>query len=408
MTQSTKDKTPTASSVQGPAGPSTEVDPAQIIRPKSLTAGNRLPKWFMPAVLAGAAVLGAAISSAIGFTITLWLILTAILYVIGVYTITRIKVGPRKATDMLWRNLVYIAFVLALIPLVSVIYSVSVVGFQGLTNPGFLTSEFVDADGRRMRSSVDQGTEAGEHGVMGGIAHALVGSLAITLTATIISVPIGLLTSIYLVEYARGGPLSRGITFFVDVMTGIPSIVAGLFGAAAMVFFLGIGNSLGLPMPSQSRMGLTAAVALCVLMIPVVVRTTEEMLRVVPNELREASYALGVRKWRTILKVVIPTAISGIAAGVTLAVARVIGETAPILITAGMTEFINWNMVSGWMATLPVFIYEQFTRPTDPNFSDPSHQRAWGAALVLIMIVMTLNLIARLVAHFFAPKKTGR
>ena len=88
--------------------------------------------------------------------------------------------------------------------------------------------------------------------------------------------------------------------------------------------------------------------------------------------------------------------------------ARVIGETAPILITAGMTEFINWNMVSGWMATLPVFIYEQFTRPTDPNFSDPSHQRAWGAALVLIMIVMTLNLIARLVAHFFAPKKTGR
>ena len=151
------------------------------------------------------------------------------------------------------------------------------------------------------------------------------GTLQITLLATVISVPVGLLTAIYLVEYGNDGPLARAITFFVDVMTGIPSIVAGLFAAAFFFAVVGPGT----------KTGAVAAVALSVLMIPVVVRSSEEMLKIVPNELREAAYALGVRKWRTILKVVIPTAISGIASGVTLAIARVIGETAPILVTAG-------------------------------------------------------------------------
>lgn len=156
-------------------------------------------------------------------------------------------------------------------------------------------------------------------------------------------------------------------------------------------------------------MGITASVALSILMIPVVVRTTEEMLRVVPNELREASYALGVRKWRTIMKVVIPTAISGIAAGVTLAIARVIGETAPILITAGMLTRVNWDMFEGAMMTLPVFIYQTFTHPVGVGELEYlSHQRAWGAALVLIIIVMTLNLLGRLIAKIFAPKTAGR
>src|SRR5699024_4586346 len=205
------------------------------------------------------------------------------------------------------------------------------------------------------------------------------------------------------------GPLARTITFFVDVMTGIPSIVAGLFGAAAMAWFLGVGTSLGLPLPTRSTMGLTAAIALSVLMIPVVVRTTEEMLRVVPNELREASYALGVRKWRTILKVVIPTAISGIAAGVTLAIARVIGETAPILLTAGMLTRVNWNMLEGAMMTLPVYIYQTFTHPTGvAELEYLSHERAWGAALILIIVVMVLNLLGRLIATIFAPKQAGR
>jgi phosphate transport system permease protein len=240
--------------------------------------------------------------------------------------------------------------------------------------------------------SVNNGTH-----VLGGIYHALMGTLLITLWATIISVPIGLLTSVYLVEYGNGRPLSRAITFFVDVMTGIPSIVAGLFAAAFFATLLGPGT----------KTGFVAAVALSVLMIPVVVRSSEEMLRIVPNELREASYALGVRKWRTILKVVIPTAISGIASGVTLAIARVIGETAPILVTAGFATKINLNVFSDWMSSLPTFIYTQILNPTSPSNPDPSTQRAWGAALVLIIFVMLLNLIARLIARVFAPK-TGR
>jgi phosphate transport system permease protein len=210
----------------------------------------------------------------------------------------------------------------------------------------------------------------------------------------VISVPIGLLTAIYLVEYGSGR-LARAITFLVDVMTGIPSIVTGLFAYALFVLFLGPGV----------RMGAAGAVALSVLMIPVVVRAGEEMLKLVPNELREASYALGVPKWRTIVKVVLPTAAAGLATGITLAIARVIGETAPLLIVAGFTASSNFNLFSDRMMTLPVFIYYSYTQPgVPPEFGI---ERAWGAALVLIIVVMGLNLVARLISYFFAPK-SGR
>src|SRR5699024_5237956 len=152
--------------------------------------------------------------------------------------------------------------------------------------------------------------------------HGLVGTIMITLMASVISIPVGLFASIYLTEYGNRNAFSRGIRFFVDVMTGIPSIVAGLFAFAGMTLLVGltIGSS---PQALQSvKTWFTAAIALSVLMIPVVVRSTEEMLQVVADELREASYALGVRKWRTIMKVVLPTAMSGIASGVTLAIAR--------------------------------------------------------------------------------------
>src|SRR3712207_4426635 len=181
------------------------------------------------------------------------------------------------------------------------------------------------------------------------------GTLIVTALTTVISVPIGLLTAIYLVEYGRG-KLARGITFLVDVMTGIPSIVAGLFAFALFALFLGPGV----------RLGIMGAVALSVLMIPVVVRSSEEVLKLVPNELREASLALGVPKWRTIVKVVLPTAIAGLGTGVTLAIARVVGETAPLLITLGLTTGTNLNPFDGRMATLPVFAYYQLTQPGVP------------------------------------------
>ena len=201
------------------------------------------------------------------------------------------------------------------------IWTVLVNGLPGLLDPGFLTTSMNGVTGAFDNKAVEEGAP-----VLGGIYHALLGTVQITLLATVISVPVGLLTAIYLVEYGNDRPLARAITFFVDVMTGIPSIVAGLFAAAFFFAVVGPGT----------KTGAVAAVALSVLMIPVVVRSSEEMLKIVPNELREAAYALGVRKWRTILKVVIPTAISGIASGVTLAIARVIGETAPILVTAGL------------------------------------------------------------------------
>ena len=210
--------------------------------------------------------------------------------------------------------------------------------------------------------------------------------------ATLIAVPIGLLTAIYLAEYGVRNRLSKAITFFVDVMTGVPSIVAGLFAYALMSLVFGAGY----------KSGFAGSLALAVLMIPVVVRSSEELLRLVPNELREAAYALGVPKWLTIVKVVLPTAVSGLVSGVILAIARVIGETAPLLIAAGYTTSLNNNPFAGPMMTLPVFVFDSYAHPgTDVQaYLD----RAWTGALTLIAIVMLLNLIGRLIARRFAPK----
>lgn len=287
---------------------------------------------------------------------------------------SRIVEGSRKATDRLVTLLVYSAFGLALIPLASIVWTVVSKGAP------VLSSEFLTYS---MRNVVGEG---------GGIYHAIVGTLLITGAATVISVPIGLFTAIYLVEYGEGKRMARYIRFLVDVMTGIPSIVAGLFAYALFVLFFGEGV----------RMGIGGSVALSVLMIPVVVRSCEEMLKLVPNELREASFALGVPKWRTISKVVVPTSLAGIVTGVTLAIARVIGETAPLLIVAGYTDSVNFNLFDGRMATLPVFAYSSIRNPGVP--AEFSLDRAWGAALVLLLIVMLLNLIARLVSYLFSPK----
>jgi len=302
---------------------------------------------------------------------------TTVVYAMAVYLISRVVEGPRKATDRLVTVLVTTAFLIAMIPLVSVIVTVLANGLARFDVAFFTNS---------MRGVVGEG---------GGGYHAILGTLIITALAALMSIPVGLLTAVYLVEYGRGR-LSRAITFFVDVMTGIPSIVAGLFAFALFALFFGPGI----------RMGFMGSLALSVLMIPVVVRSTEEMLKIVPNELREAAYALGVPKWRTILKVVLPTSVAGIASGVTLAVARVIGETAPLLIAVGITTGVNLNPFDGRMATLPVFSYYSYVAPGVPR--EPFIDRAWTAALVLIILVMVLNLAARLIARLFAPKTAGR
>ena len=281
--------------------------------------------------------------------------------------------GSRAATDRLVTALVWASFAAAMVPLVWLLFTV--VDRGGST----INAEFLTFNMRNVIGD-DQG----------GIYHALIGTLLVTLVATIISVPVGLFTAIYVVEYGKRNRLSKLVTFLVDVMTGIPSIVAGLFALSLFVLLVDPGY----------RSGFAGSVALSLLMIPTVVRSTEEMLRLVPEDLREASYALGVPKWRTISKVVLPTAFGGIVTGVVLAISRVIGETAPLLIVAGVVDSVNTNPFDGRMQTLPVFIFNQYSLATDK-----SRAYAWGAALVLIVLVMALNLAARIIGKIFAPAK---
>jgi phosphate transport system permease protein len=206
----------------------------------------------------------------------------------------------------------------------------------------------------------------------------------ITGVAVLISVPIGLMAAIYMNEYGTGR-LRRALTFFVDVMTGIPSIVAGLFAYALFELFYGPGI----------RLGVMGSVALSVLMIPIVIRSAEEVLKIVPNHLREAAYALGTPKWKTITKVVLPTAFAGLVTGVMIATARIVGETAPLLVTAGVVDSLNTDPFNGRMQNLAVYAYNEYRSPGVHKAA--SYDRAWAAALVLIAIVMILNVVARLV-----------
>jgi len=345
----------------------------------SLTSG-RLPGWT-PWVLLGAclAVAGAvfgllAAAGGTEFSLAGWLVTSAIVYLVLIYALSRIVEGARRAFDRFVTGLVSVAFAIAMVPLVSVAITVITTGLARFDAEFFSYS---------MRGVLGEG---------GGALHAITGTLLITLAAAVISIPIGLMTAVYLVEYGQESRLAKAITFLVDVMTGIPSIVAGLFAYALFALIFGPGV----------RMGFAGAVALSVLMIPVVVRSSEEMLRLVPNELREAAFALGVPKWLTIVKVVLPTSIAGITTGVMLSIARVIGETAPLLITAGFTDAMNYNLFDGRMQTLPVYIYSQYAYKGIP--AEAYVDRAWAAALTLILIVMVLNLVARLVAKLFAPK----
>ncbi|MDO4241517.1 MAG: phosphate ABC transporter permease PstA [Microbacteriaceae bacterium] len=352
----------------------------------SSLSGNRLPKFAPWAILAGAlavsvalfALLGAANGGGINFVGAA--AAAAVIYLIAITVISLTVEGSRQAKDRFVTGLVTCSFLIATAPLISVTLEVISKGLRRFDMLFFSSS---------MRNVSD-----GPDIVAGGALHAIVGTLQITLVATAIAVPLGLMTAVYLVEYGRG-QMAKTITFLVDVMTGIPSIVAGLFAYSLFTLFLG---------PSVT-LGLVGAVALTVLMVPTVVRSSEEMLRLVPNELREASYALGVPKWLTVVKVVLPTSIAGITTGIVLAIARVIGETAPLLITAGYTNSMNYNLFEGQMQSLPVFVFTQYAYPN--VYAEAFRDRAWAAALVLILIVMVLNLVARAVAKFFAPK-TGR
>ena len=304
---------------------------------------------------------------------------------------TRSFTSARKRKDFAMKALISCAFIVALIPLFSVLLTTIINGVKRL-NLNFLSYNMTGVVGGNPTPS----------GGYGGILHAIIGTLEITFGAMLISIPIGLMCAVYLVEYSNRGKLAQVITLLVDVMSGIPSIVAGLFAFSMFTILIGPGTI----------NGFEGSVALSLLMLPTVVKSSEEMLKIVPHDLREASYALGVTKQRTITKIVLRTALPGIVSGAILAVARVIGETAPLLMTAGYIASTNVNLFSGQMTTLPVYVYQEYSKL---NANCPANasaacvttipmERAWAAALVLILIVLILNLIGRLVAKIFAVK----
>ncbi|OEU97129.1 MULTISPECIES: phosphate ABC transporter permease PstA [Streptomyces] len=332
----------------------------------------RLPRWAPLGLAAVAAVLGIGIGLVGGLDSRLqWGLIAAVLYLGLTAVLASTVEGTRQAKDRLATSIIWVCFLLAVVPLASLLWETLVRGAKVL-------------DGYFLTHSMS-GVITLEPG--GGIYHALIGTLEQVGLATLIAAPLGLLTAVYLVEYGTGR-LAKAITFFVDVMTGIPSIVAGLFILSFWIIILDFGYS-----------GFAGAMALAILMMPIVVRSTEEMLKLVPNELREASLALGVPKWKTIIKVVLPTAIGGITTGIMLAVARIAGESAPILLLVFGSAEINNNPFDGAQSSLPYFIYEQWALG-----NEASYDRAWAAALVLIAFVMILNLVARGIARWKAPK----
>jgi phosphate transport system permease protein len=340
--------------------------PERSIFAQAGDAGGALPSWAPYGAFVGALIFCGAVEAALGwFTIALMLVFGALVAIVAIYAWSRAVEGRRRAKDRAITMAIATAFGLAMVPLISLLYEVIKRGAAGINLDFFTTTS--------------RGVVGG-----GGAEHAIVGTLLITACAAVISVPIGIMAAIYMNEYGRG-PLRRALTFFVDVMTGIPSIVAGLFAYALFELFLGPGIQLGI-------MG---SLALSVLMIPIVIRSAEEVLKIVPNHLREASYALGTPKWKTITKVVLPTAFAGLVTGVMLATARIIGETAPLLVTTGVVDSLNTNPFSGRMQNLAVYAYDEYRSPG--VMKQASYDRAWAAALTLIAIVMILNVIARLV-----------
>ena len=286
----------------------------------------------------------------------------------------------RRLADGTTTVLVTLSISVALVPLVWVLYSVVAKGFRAVTSTEWWSHSQAD-----MTALITGG----------GAYHAIVGTVMQGVVSAVISVPIGIFVAVYLVEYGDGTPMGKLTTFLMDILTGVPSIVAALFIYALCI------ATLGFP-----RSGFAVSLALVLLMLPVIVRATEEMLRVVPEDLREASLALGVPKWRTITRIVLPAGLSGIITGVTLALARVMGETAPLLILVGYSQAMNFDMFTGFMGSLPGMMYDQTSAGAGAN--PIATDRLWGAALTLILLIAVINGGARVIAKVFAPETPVR
>jgi phosphate transport system permease protein len=283
--------------------------------------------------------------------------------------LARFAVSPaRRRRDAIARASILAGTVIALIPLVLIVYYLLRKGL-GAWSVNFFTT---DPTGN---------TFFGSSGI-GGIKSAILGTIEIVALASAIAVPLGVGVAVWLVEYGRSSWFAHTVRFFVDVLTGVPSIVFGLF--IYIVLIVGTGSTYA---------GYKGSVALSLLMLPIVIRSAEVVLLLVPGSLRESALALGAPRWRVIFNIVLPTALPGMLTGVLLAIARAAGETAPLLFTAASTKNTNFDL-GEFMNSLPVQIYKDVTSPT----TSVEH-RAWGAALTLVAMILLLNLIARLIAR---------
>ncbi|MFC7535456.1 phosphate ABC transporter permease PstA [Actinoplanes sp. GCM10030250] len=338
------------------------------IRTRKLPLVTNLIVAVVAFAVAAVLVLGTGVGNWV-----LVIVVGAVFYLAGLYVVASRIEGKRPARNRTMQSLIYAACILAILPLASVVWTLVSKGFERLDGNFFGTSM----------------NNIGARDPEGGAYHAIIGTLEQVGIATLIAVPLGVLGAIYLVEYGRGR-FADTVRFFVDVMTGIPSIVAGLFILSFWVLIVSPWFNDGQPRFS----GFAAALALTVLMLPTIVRSTEEMLRLVPGPLREGAYALGVPQWKTILKVVLPTALPGIVTGVMLAIARAAGETAPVLLVAGGAAAINFDPFAGNQQSLALYVYQQ---AGDASRYAPA--RAWTAALTLVALVLILTIAAKLLAR---------
>jgi phosphate transport system permease protein len=274
----------------------------------------------------------------------------------------------RRRKDRVARGSILVATGVALVPLVLIVYYLLSKGL-GSWSPSFFTT---DPTGNTFFASSS----------IGGIKSAILGTVEIVALASALAVPVGLGVAVWLVEYGRGSRFAHTVRFFVDVLTGVPSIMFGLFIYIALI--VGTGTSYA---------GYKGSFALALLMLPVVTRSAEVVLLLVPGALRESALALGAPRWKVIFRIVLPTALPGLVTGILLAIARAAGETAPLLFTAGATLKTSFSL-SGFMNSLPMQIYTDVTSPTTSVVN-----RAWGAALTLVAMILLLNLFARLLAR---------
>jgi phosphate transport system permease protein len=279
----------------------------------------------------------------------------------------------RRIKDKIAASLFIFSFLIALVPLVWLLWVVIKRGSYAIVQPGWWSHS--------LRGVLPEQFS-------GGVYHAIYGTLVQAAVAALLAIPLGFMTAVFLAEY-RSNRLARFTSFMVDVLAGLPSIVAALFIFSLWIATMGFEQS-----------AFAVSLALVLLMLPIVVRATEEMLKLVPNDLREASYALGIPKWKTIMRVVVPVALPGIISGVLLSVARVMGETAPVLVLVGYSRSINFDIFNGNMASLPLLIYSELNNPEHAGFL-----RVWGSALTLIIVVAVVYLAAAVANRVIAIRR---